>query len=138
MVSKCVWCCVVRPFAIRPLPPLCTFSYRLHFTLATQTELARAQFAWAPPGRGIDSHRAWECLLAGCVPIVLRTTLAPLYAGMAVLQVDDYSRLTAQELRRAAQLAAQAPEDSASGLAPQLYAFYWLALIEQTAAAKSR
>jgi hypothetical protein len=68
------------------------------------------------------------------VPIVLHTTLAPLYAGMAVLQVDDYSRLTAQELRRAAQLVEKEPEGSAPGLAPQLYAFYWLALIEQTAA----
>jgi hypothetical protein len=65
------------------------------------------------------------------VPIVLRTALSPLYAGLTVLQVDDYSRLTVQELRRAAEQVAQSPENG--GLAPQLYAFYWLALIEQAA-----
>ncbi len=70
-------------------------------------------------------------MLAGCVPIVLRTTLSPLYAGMAVLQVDDYSRLTARELKRAAELLVSSNDTSA--LAPQLYAFYWLALIEQAA-----
>lgn len=69
------------------------------------------------------------------MPIVLRTSLSPLYAGMAVLQVDDFSRLTAQELLRAAELAASLHGGAAHrpGLAPQLYAFYWLALIEEAA-----
>ena len=103
----------------------------LNATDGYKRDLARALFAWAPPGRGIDSHRAWECMLAGCVPIVLRTTLSPLYAGMAVLQVDDFGRLTARELKRAAELLASSNTTSAP--APQLYAFYWLALIEQAA-----
>ena len=95
-------------------------------------QLAASRFAWAPPGNGIDTHRAWECFLVGCVPIVLRSPVSPLYAGLNVLEVLNYSQLTEA---RAVDIAAWWVPPTAEGvLRPQVFAFYWIKLIEDAAA----
>ena len=38
--------------------------------------LARYAFVASPPGVGLDTHRTWEALYLGCVPIVLESALA--------------------------------------------------------------
>lgn len=38
--------------------------------------LATFKYALCPPGNGIDSHRIWECLYLGVIPIVKRSVFA--------------------------------------------------------------
>jgi len=38
--------------------------------------LATFKYAVCPPGNGIDSHRIWECLYLGVIPIVKRSVFA--------------------------------------------------------------
>lgn len=40
--------------------------------------LSKHKYAICPPGNGIDSHRIWECLYLGVIPIVKRSTFTEL------------------------------------------------------------
>ena len=97
-------------------------------------ELIASMFAWSPPGAGIDAHRTWEALLVRTIPVVLRTTLAPLYAdhNLPVAVVDDYNDVTvAGLLTSTAHLTAAQAEKRLPG--PHAFAFYWLHLFEAAA-----
>jgi hypothetical protein len=49
----------------------------------------------SPEGNGIDCHRHYEALLAGCIPIVERNPLIEeKYKGCPILYTDDYSEIT--------------------------------------------
>lgn len=94
--------------------------------------LAGHRFAWSPPGRGQDAHRTWECLMGGCVPVVVEGPISPLYDGLQVVQVRSFGEVTARALDAAW---AALPSDSpADWLAPQLFGFHWLERIERAAA----
>lgn len=54
----------------------------------TQTKYA---FVLSPHGNGLDCHRTWEALCLGCIPIVKTSPLDPLYSGLPVLIVADWS-----------------------------------------------
>lgn len=51
-------------------------------------------FVLSPKGGGYDCHRTWEALCLGCIPIVKRSGLSPLFDGLPVLQVNDWSEVT--------------------------------------------
>ena len=51
------------------------------------------KFALAPPGRGVDTHRTWEILMMGTVPIITRTG-SEAYAALPVIIVDHPSNIT--------------------------------------------
>ena len=55
-------------------------------------------FVASPPGNGLDTHRTWEAMYLGCVPIVLRSTMTEFYEsiGLPVWIVDSFEDL--QEL----------------------------------------
>lgn len=53
--------------------------------------VARVQFALAPPGVGVDTHRAWEILNLHTVPIVMSSPLDKLYKMFPVIIVKDWS-----------------------------------------------
>jgi len=51
-------------------------------------------FTLSPAGLGMDCHRTWEGLLLGAIPIVRRNAIAPVYAGLPVLMVEDWAEVT--------------------------------------------
>jgi hypothetical protein len=57
------------------------------------------RFVLAPPGNGIDTHRMWEALYAGAIPIVLRSPAMRAFTGLPILFVDDFSEITFDRLR---------------------------------------
>jgi len=63
----------------------------------TQSEYA---FVVSPHGNGLDCHRTWEALALGCIPIVKRSGLDPLYAGLPVLIVNEWSDLSSELLTK--------------------------------------
>ncbi len=52
-------------------------------------------FVASPPGNGLDTHRTWEAMYLGCVPIVLRSYMADHFEklGLPIWVIDSYSEL---------------------------------------------
>lgn len=68
-------------------------------TFATYLEdLKKTVFVISPPGNGLDCHRTWEALYMNCYPVVLSSTLDPLYKGLPVVIVKDWSEVTEELL----------------------------------------
>ena len=59
---------------------------------------AKFAFTLSPFGNGLDCHRTWEALLLGTIPIVMRSSLDPLFEDLPVVIVDQWSEVTAQRL----------------------------------------
>jgi hypothetical protein len=60
-------------------------------TWKTQAEYA---FVISPHGNGLDCHRTWEALALGCIPIVKTSVLDPLFEGLPVKIVNQWSDVT--------------------------------------------
>lgn len=53
------------------------------------------KFVISPEGNGIDCHRHYEALIAGCIPIVERKGMVEAkYWGCPILWTEDYSEIT--------------------------------------------
>ena len=58
------------------------------------------KFVISPEGNGIDCHRHYEALLAGCIPIIERNPLTEeKYKGCPILWTTDYSEITPEYLK---------------------------------------
>jgi len=55
-------------------------------------------FSVSPHGNGLDCHRTWEDLILGCIVIVKTSPLDPLYEGLPVVIVQDWSEVTRENL----------------------------------------
>jgi hypothetical protein len=66
-------------------------------TWGTQTEYA---FVLSPAGNGPDTHRLWEALVLGCIPIVRRNFLSQFLSDLPVIVVEDWREITAEFLER--------------------------------------
>jgi hypothetical protein len=56
--------------------------------------LKRCKYAICPQGTGIDTHRVYECIHLGVIPIVLTSPLDSMYASMPVKIVKDWNEIT--------------------------------------------
>jgi hypothetical protein len=58
-------------------------------------ELPSYKFVISPEGNGIDCHRHYEALMAGCIPIMEDNPLIrEKYKGLPILYTKDYSEIT--------------------------------------------
>lgn len=63
--------------------------------------IASYKFVVSPEGNGIDCHRHYEALMAGCIPIVERNPLTEKkYKGCPILWTTDYSEITEDYLNQ--------------------------------------
>jgi hypothetical protein len=57
--------------------------------------LSEYKFVISPEGNGIDCHRHYEALMAGCIPIIEdRPNIREKYKGCPILFTTDYSEIT--------------------------------------------
>lgn len=56
--------------------------------------LKDSRFVVCPPGRGLDTHRTWEALAAGAIPIVLGSDINPIYEHLPIVILQDWRQLT--------------------------------------------
>jgi hypothetical protein len=77
---------------------LLDYSMRPQGHLDTMIAKTHYVFSASPPGNGIDCHRTWESLLMGNIVIVMETGLEPLYEGLPVVVVKNYTEVTADKL----------------------------------------
>ena len=53
------------------------------------------KFVISPEGNGINCHRHYEALIAGCIPIIENNLhIQQKYAGLPILYTDDYTEIT--------------------------------------------
>ena len=92
---KRAWDSVRAAFPQIPRPPSYAVSYADYLG-----DLARHRFCVCPRGNGIDTHRFWECLYLGVVPIVERSTHTERWAreGVPMVLLDDWSELSRERL----------------------------------------
>ena len=74
--------------------------------------LTRYSFVASPRGLGTDTHRTWEALYLGVIPIVRRSPISELYSGLPVIELKEWGDLDRATLR--ASLAASRPESFVS------------------------
>ena len=63
-------------------------------------ELARHRFVCCPPGNGVDTHRMWEALYIGTIPVVLRSPVTDAFSDLPIVQVSDYAEVTQPFLQK--------------------------------------
>lgn len=72
-----------------------TFTSYQHYFIS----LPNYKFVISPEGNGIDCHRHYEAIIAGCIPIIEDNTMVrEKYAGLPVLYTTDYSEITQEYL----------------------------------------
>jgi len=72
---------------------------KIHNTIIDHSQyfdiLPNYKFVISPEGNGIDCHRHYEALMAGCIPIIERNSLIDKkYLGCPILYTTDYSEIT--------------------------------------------
>jgi hypothetical protein len=72
---------------------------RLPF-LEYMEQMSEFKFVLSPRGYGPDTYRTWEALLVGSIPVVHTSQLDSLYAGLPVLIVDRWDRITEEYLEQ--------------------------------------
>lgn len=55
-------------------------------------------FCVSPHGYGLDSHRAWEGLVLGNIVIMKASSLDPMFEGLPVVIVKDWSEVNERNL----------------------------------------
>jgi hypothetical protein len=58
------------------------------------TKMIEYKYVISPLGNGLDCHRTWEAIILGCIPIVKKSGLDPMYEGLPVLIVNDWADVT--------------------------------------------
>lgn len=66
-------------------------------------QILRHRFVLCPPGNGIDTHRMWETLAAGAIPVVRRSTAVEHFGELPMLLVDDLRHLNLGILQSASE-----------------------------------
>lgn len=61
-------------------------------------DLSRSKFVLSPRGNGLDTHRTWEALYLGAIPIVLSSSLDPLFEDLPVLIINSWSEISEEFL----------------------------------------
>ena len=65
------------------------------------SNLPSYKFVISPEGNGIDCHRHYEALLAGCIPIMeYNDLIQEKYKGLPIVYTTDYSEITPQYLEQ--------------------------------------
>lgn len=80
--------------------------------------IKQCQFAFVacPHGNGLDTHRFWEALLLGCIPIIKTSGMDELFNKLPVLIVRSWSDLNEPLLRKTvAKIVARSKEERSCG-----------------------
>jgi hypothetical protein len=62
------------------------------------SQMAQHKFVLCPRGNGVDTHRLWEALHLGCIPIVKRDPRLRAFERLPILWVDDWSQVNIARL----------------------------------------
>lgn len=84
------------------------------------------RFVLCPPGNGVDTHRMWESLAAGAIPVVLRSQAMEPFNGLPIHFVDRYEDVTLAQLEEAFRRISPAMLEE-----PMLQTEFWVEKIQE-------
>jgi hypothetical protein len=87
--------------------------------------LVSHRFVLCPAGNGVDTHRMWEVLLAGAIPVVKKSIAMKPFYDLPILFVEDFSEVTKELLEKSSR-EIQIPRDPPSVMQES----YWEAHID--------
>ena len=61
--------------------------------------MSKCKFIVCPPGNGVDTHRLWEALYMGCIPITLKHRIYRDY-NLPIIQVNRWEEVTPELLEK--------------------------------------
>lgn len=95
---------------------------------------SNSSFAFAPFGRGLDTHRVWEVLQLGAIPIVLTSSLDRLYGQFPVLILKSWSQAFSESFLRMKRddIISRFGSPFHSDVTRKLSLDYWVKLIRET------
>eukprot|EP01036_Dinobryon_divergens_P027084 gene27084-35798_t len=95
---------------------------------------SNSSFAFAPFGRGLDTHRVWEVLQLGAIPIVLTSSLDRLYVQFPVLILKSWSQAFSESFLRMKRddIISRFGSPFNSDVTRKLSLDYWVKLIRET------
>lgn len=89
----------------RNIRRICLEKLKKHFAYNDSSDfetyiknLNNYKFVASPPGRGIDTHRTWESLMCGCIPIVMSGPHDYLFEKLPVVIINDWDIITEEYL----------------------------------------
>lgn len=56
--------------------------------------ISKYKWTLCPRGAGQDTHRLWEALYLGSIPIVLKSSISNMYEGLPVIQLNNWDELS--------------------------------------------
>lgn len=77
---------------------LCYFEPEYSNRISTWEKMSIFKFVICPYGGGLDTHRLWEALVLGCIPIIKTSGLDPLFEDLNVCIVKSWDELTQEFL----------------------------------------
>ena len=90
-------------------------------------EVRNHQFVLCPPGGGVDTHRLWETLYMGSIPIVKRDIAHDGWQDLPILFVDSWDDVTEDRL-----IAEQRRIEASTWNMEKLKVGYWIDQIRQS------
>lgn len=63
------------------------------------SQMMEHRFVLCPPGNGVDTHRFWETLAAGGIPVALRNACTLSFEHLPVVLVDSCHEITSERLQ---------------------------------------
>jgi hypothetical protein len=66
--------------------------------------ISKYKWTLCPRGAGQDTHRLWEALYLGSIPIVLKSSISSLYEGLPVIQLNNWNELSLEILKERSEL----------------------------------
>ena len=87
-------------------------------------------FELSPHGNGLDCHRTWEALILKTIPIVKRSSIDPLYKGLPVVIVNNWSEVNTKSLKYWQKKYKNVFDDDIPAI---MYSNYWANLIKNHA-----
>jgi len=64
------------------------------------TEIKKSKFVLCPRGNGIDTHRLWETLYLGSIPIIEKFRTHDICQDLPILFIDDWSEINKEFLNK--------------------------------------
>ena len=61
--------------------------------------ISKYKWTLCPRGLGQDTHRLWEALYLGSIPVVLKSSISSLYEGLPVIQLNNWDELSLDMLK---------------------------------------
>ena len=61
-------------------------------------QLSQSKFALCPSGNGFDTHRFWQALYLGCLPVTRRCNALKAFEGMGGIFVDTWDEINSRSL----------------------------------------